>query len=698
MVTDAQGCWIDDFGRRIYPETCTPPAATTSIFTAPLRLSVMSSTVMAAVRDAYSAVRARAATMPDEVFFNWDAGYAARSELQDMRRQAACGGGGCNDYYCNWQMWAVLGGIPCDAVTFSTIMFQMERYIAAQERLKRLMANCPMTQPRTWWESVSQRPWTEQLARAANDGVGPLTPLPDHRGAFATNAVRMADWCIEVMRTVAVARWASNTRWSDPFWVNVGLSGGARGALHYFARERYNFSVVSGVTLSRAGQTPIDPNDPTQGYRAVTAAELEAGGGWTIGWRYVPPAQITTATLGWDVDSHTVNGFARYGYVRGRSPYGVFAPGSWQLDLFGFPTGDLLSTTRVYALTPYVYLSPDVALRWATDSRGTPYANAGGTRLYPPGVPVTRGEWDPEVMAGGMPDRTWGMGYALPASGNVRDVLIALFRGTRNTDRSNLTLVEHAAKRWDLRLTPTADGAYYASPGPLRQTVLCMQLANDIIGRDWGGMMADSFGDYVRAVSQLPPVMRTLSPEQMAQVGRAITQANVDAIAAQIDVAGGIATGVATAINPIVGAVVAAVYAIISALVHTMIDTGLARVSNPACLPAPVLRALPEPAEGNACWLVPDQTGARGGASSILQRAGAIESTARDVTDPSQMLGVYQATEAAAHAEIGSRGGPLSPPPPPDDSASSATTGVKVAAAAGGVGVGVLLARLLLGG
>lgn len=683
MPSDAQGCPIDDFGRRIYPETCTAPVRSASIFTAPLRLSISSPAVMEAIRDAYSAVRARAATMPDEVFFNWDAGYASRAELQDMRRQARCGGGGCNDFYCNWQMWAVLGGIPCDPVTFSTIMFQMERYIAAQERLKRLMANCPMSQPRTWWESVSQRPWN---ATQAADGrmVGPaLAQLPDHSGAFATNAVRMADWCIEVMRTVAVARWASNTRWSDPFWVNVGLTGGARGALYYFARER-------------AGFTPLDPNDPSVGDRPPTPAEVAAGAGWTIGWQRTQEARITTETLGWGVDSHSVNGFARYGYVRGTSPYGVCAPGAWQLDMMGFPAGDLLANVRIFSMVPYVYLSPDVALRWATDSRGTPYANAGGVSLYPPGVPVTRGEWDPEVMAGQFPDRVWGSAFALPASSNVRDVLIALFRGTRNTDRSNLTLLEHAAKRWDLRLKQGSDGVYYASPGPLRQTVLCMQLANDIIGRNWGGMMADSFGDYVRAVSQLPPVMRTLSPEQMAQVGRAITQANVDAIAAQIDVAGGIATGVATAINPIVGAVVAAVYAIISALVHTMIDSGLARVTNPPCLPAPVLRALPEPAEGNACWLVPDQTGARGGSSSILQRSGAIESTARDVTDPTQMLDVYRATEAAAHAEIGR--GPPTPGGGPPATATSATTGVKVAAAAGGVGVGVLLARLLLGG
>lgn len=634
------------------------------------------------IQDAVTQMEARAAAMPDEIFYGWDASYASRAELQDLRRQASCGGGGCNDYFCNWQLWAVLGGIPCNVTTFTNIMFQMERYMAAQARLRSLLANMPDSTPKTWWDSQygASRPAPEGVD--ISQAVRPTFPY--YGAIFSARATQWADWCMDVLRTVAVAQWATNVRWSNPL-----LYSGGTVELRY---------------IRAAGGVPLDPNNPSLGYRPLTEGEMPLAG--TIGSQPAPQGGgIAIDSGGWAVDSNGWQGFGQYGYVRGTSPRGVFAPGAWQLQIPQY-AANMAQDDPLRALMiggggghvsvnprPYVYLSDALGLRWVTDSRSTPRGDWSGH--YPPRVPITKSDFDPQSFSHSMP--AWPSFFEYPADSTPRGILTALFSGRRGTGRTNITLNEAAQRRWDLRLAGPVNGDYAAYAGPLRHVILCLQLAFDIVERPWGHAISDAFNSYLMAVSQLPLGMRTLTPDQMLGVNRAMTQNALNSFAAILETSGGITTALATAIvSPIAGAVIAAVYAILSGLIREALNLGIVRTTNPACLPAPVIRALPEPAEGNACWLVPDQVGNRGGASSITQRSQAIATTVRDADTEEEMANVYAATEAAAHTEIGAH--QALPDVGGATTQTQATTGKKVAAAVGGVGAGLILARVLIGG
>lgn len=83
--------------------------------------------------------------------------------------------GGCTDDHCKWGFWKA--NIPCSAQAFADVMFQSVRYTWCQTQLAALLTHKP-------WQTPGQT--IEQKASLA------------------------AQWCLDVMRLVSMARYATN--------------------------------------------------------------------------------------------------------------------------------------------------------------------------------------------------------------------------------------------------------------------------------------------------------------------------------------------------------------------------------------------------------------------------------------------------------------------------------------------------------
>ncbi len=656
----------------------------------------------AAIAPVLTAEERAAREMTDAQFYGWDAllGITPPPVAVNLTEQGACGGGGCAESYDNAQYWNM--NAACSREVMGAVLFQGRRYRAAQIRLERLMANPPQA-------------WVREMYFAdTQDSLGRSTrlPTPPARESTAAKATQWADWCMEVSRCIAIARWASNISWCN----------GERTPDFYLGPLPPIGSPARG---RRQVRTTSNFADPTS--REASPGEL----GTVAATKGRDPRQIDVAStdvaLGTyppDMAWAQFSGWHPTGYFRGTSPRGSM-PSRWT---FGgdVPINDLLAGGDGLRRGVSEWHSSGSSDALRADSRAAfgsvqdgfdPYAPVGivdrqdytptmiqfsqilrlrrGNRsgAGPFVLPSQRSDWDPVIapsikVGGGF---LWPHGLRMPVSSSPRDALVALFLEAR-ADTYNPADAAHrpyvaAALKFQINSNFSQVGGIHHLPTGLRQAWWLMAHAYDVIDHSIGHVVSNAFNNFLVGVNQIPNRFRIdtvgmsfarIGAENATRINEMITVAG--SIAGAAIALGAAALGAASI--PVAGWVVGLVTAVIAALVglaaliaSTALTNGLARLEPPPIMPPIVLRLAGVDDPTDPCWLVTSTPEAN------VPRATAVRDTA--VGSGDTMAWYEQIRDRIASGEM---------PPPP-----TAPTINKGVAAGAGVIAGLALFKILGG-
>lgn len=140
-----------------------------------------------------------------------DAAYASSAALVDYRQENCCGqpfgGLRCRTPFMTFQMWNI--GIECNSESMAKYLFPVDRFVWAQEELRRLLAVLPGTgQPGRAPISL------ENLPMGAGTDAARKLRVRSGNMRVGSDPEAWAKWCTDVLRCVALLRWSTNLRWS----------------------------------------------------------------------------------------------------------------------------------------------------------------------------------------------------------------------------------------------------------------------------------------------------------------------------------------------------------------------------------------------------------------------------------------------------------------------------------------------------
>ncbi len=660
--------------------------------------------------------RAAAAQMTDEEFWGWDKQYASPNHvadptLVDLTRQGQCGGGGCNPSFSNSQFWQA--HVACSADVYGRVLFQYRRYVAAQIRLERLLANPPQA-------------WVGQLYfndPQNADGCSTTAPTrPAGQMPISTKATEWTDWCLEVLRTVAVAHWASCVRWCEsdrsptfyaynPFGRNDPNFGGANYGGIYNSPDVYGHTDLAafraaapseqGTVAVCLGQQPptIDAASSPGAIDAMRYwpdVDRTSFGAYHPTGYFRPTAARGTAPARWTWGSAPIAAMGAYSQLPLVAPKAI--RGLSEISLSGRPPADsavfdaFRTTDGRYRLNemenqPFGSTYWNGSLLQLSECLATRHGNESGPHQYV--FPENKADFDPvlnpALVSSSSAGFFWIDDLAQPASGSARDVLLALMQQNTVVPHglvSNETLINLRAQ-WQLHWSSTG---FRFLPSNLRQIWWCMGMAYDVVDSSFGIVVQQAFANFLTGLNQIPPAFRSTNPNEASQAAQAALQGNLDAIMAGCSAAAGVVGGVGAAVSAVpalsvVLEVVAALIAIAGTLAQMAFSVGLARAGNPPVMPTIMTRvAGVENDMNDPCWLVPSNVAGGGGAAAVAPRAQAVATAAAQGPSPEQWFAQVQAAIAS---------GDTPPPPTP-------ATVNKGVAAAGGAMIGLAVIKLAL--
>jgi hypothetical protein len=630
--------------------------------------------------------------MSDEQFYGWDAALGVHPTLVNLSQSGACGGGGCNASYANSQYWNMQAA--CSADVYARVLFQWSRYESARARLQRLMDNPPQSWVRDLYFADTKDAW----------GRSTSVPTPPAGQSMASKAGEWADWTLEVMRTIAVARWATNVAWCN----------GERTPNFYLGRTDRTRRVKATANWGDPSERDAAPSE------LGTAACARGRDPRTLD---VASTDVAFGTYPPDEAWHRFAGWHPQGWFKPTSPRGAsVSRWTWGPDVprpaYGqffveqnagicemHPSGSseaLRAQARAaFGAMGIDYFDPYAPTDQADRQRYSPTilqfskvlqlrrdTNGGSDYV----MPARASDFDPVVAPS---FATYGGGMYWPAdvkppSGGLREYLAALYRDERDPSASPADR-EAAARARSFGLNYQPQMGWFM-PGPIRQVFWCMAHAYDVIDTTLGECVANAMNNFLVALNQIPEPYRTKVPQESIDAARAMTQANLDAA---FGVASGVASGIAgiasavSAAGP-VGAVVGVVLYVVALLIEIgallakmAIDVGLARMESPPIIPQITLRSAGvqnDPTD--PCWLASPTAPGSGGSAALVPKATAIRQAAVTTSDSSQWYD--QVRQAIATGQ--------QPPPP----TTPQTNGIVAGVAAGLVGL--LLAKLIFGG
>lgn len=458
-----------------------------------------------------------AAATPPSAMWSKDAALARSYELVDGRQcvniysdaspvtpfdpRNPCG----DAAICNWSYWKA--NVTCDAQAFVNVMFQADRYQFAQTQLQALLMNKP-----------------------ADSSIG----MTAAQGAAWRH--QWADWCINVMRLVSLARWASNLRPAMQLPLDQGLY-----AQQALTRIKGDLRVPYRVTSARNAEAADANNLCTLmmfAPRLLDAPFTSSLGG-------LAASQINVAA----------NLPSDPGAFDPASPP-VTNPAQFRQGLFDF-VGD----------APGAGVVSDGHSGW--DS-GSPW-------------PIE----DRDLVAKG----TWDIKQSPDDHVRMRALMYAWFEKTLKTGywrKIDIHIPDGTfAGRWD-HWWGTADALIE----------LCTAWAQDTIAMPFGHFVADGLVRWLAAYEAIPPQFRILSQENINSIRGSVNSAFSTAQGAAGAVFG-VAAG-AVNVVPVIGQVASAVIALIGALVQALFEFlkqlhaaayGGAELAA-ACIPPPVIRMI----------------------------------------------------------------------------------------------------------
>jgi hypothetical protein len=506
-----------------------------------------------ALLGALDAEYAAARQMTDDVFWGYDSAWLGLGapELVDGRRAGAGGGGGANMSWNNNQFWRLAQ--QCDRGLFTLVMYQQRRYMAAQIRIARHLANVPQIEVLQGFDRMA----SSNNVRAACMGV-----------EVKTKAREWAYWCEEAVRLIGAARWASNFTWSDT-------------------------SRTCGDSTYRLDAQPIvGPYDPGCRYRPDCSSD-----------RFGVPR------LGY-VAGKSPNGIARWEAIAKMAPQTraniVDAARSWEIRQaspvlpFGYTGVGSADAGNPWpiSISPYVLGLHQSSRSWALG------------QIIPQGSQAFNGRWGSNaVHPDGSPRFLRRAASADPTMG---DLLFAYFLEIPENNEAYLAqkALRDETGNFYWKYAPSGGGASgvatsLAHPVPGSEMIIwwLVALMRDIAAMPFGQVVIDGFANLDRAVQGIPVELRGNLDEIASRVRSAAAAVRQE----QAAIIGGAFTAVAggaAAINPIAGLIVGLIGSLATALVAFSLDIGLARGSNPPALQAPALRVAPTSLTGDDRCLV----------------------------------------------------------------------------------------------
>ncbi len=478
-----------------------------------------------------------------------DARYAASARIVDYRQDNCCGGR-CRTPYMTFQMWNL--GVPCNTESMSKFLFPMDRFVWAHAELRRLLANPP----------------------ARIDLTNLVPDSPDNNLRFSTAHEVMkrdpeawSQWCIQIMRCVALARWSTNLRWR--FVADMPNSTPNMDSLGFFMNRNQLASPI-----------PRSIEEMRSRYHSSYSKE-------TI-----------------DHDVRQLVNPGRNMTLVGLSPY------VWDYDQTGIPvdngTGE--TTERPARDMP---LRPTKIPTSVSDF--DPVKSWNSESLWLPPLPPSeilqgvRNSPNPEYM---LTSFFSALHDILPSQLNNPSWVFQFTSPQYVWDNGPRFVWDEGSRRSVQKIEVTS-----VLPSPYVQVLYCAALAQDMVAFDFFTYINKALEQWLVRYEALPEQFRILNPNELRSAMRNLLQAQLDAASNQVSVAGGTIAAIATAINPIAGVVVTLLVAIAALLVRLAADLCIILPDAPPWVYAPFLRFIETGLDGQgACDF---QTTGTGGASRI---------------------------------------------------------------------------------
>lgn len=159
------------------------------------------------------------------------------------------------------------------------------------------------------------------------------------------------------------------------------------------------------------------------------------------------------------------------------------------------------------------------------------------------------------------------------------------------------------------------------------QIQMCEAWAKDIVNTSFEAVVAAGLQSFIEAYSRIPDNLKVLDYNSLTQIRSQITSSNLQGASTEFLVAAGLAGAAASAINPVAGAVVAAVGLLMQGVTELLKALKLLAYGGgdivAACIPPPVFRMIQTP-DSHAC----DFNTADGELPATVDRVSAIQAAA----------------------------------------------------------------------
>lgn len=553
---------------------------------------VMSPALLNAASSALSAnLRTNLRQILDEVRLDvWtrDAQYASSARIVDYRQENCCsiaGGMRCRSPYMTFQMWNL--GVPCDSMSMGSYLFPLDRFVWAQNELRRLLREVPgYNRSGMTPISLSSVPY----GLSANREMDTRTFTGNQR--IATDPAGWAQWCAKVMRCVALLRWSTNLRWD--------LVSAAPGMTPNIDAYRFYYGKYLHPRWDHEG----DPIDIPELRRRVQRSMAQ------------PIAPENQKHV--EREIRRILDYGKTNLVR-LSPY------TWDYDQMGSregyaasnPEGTLADLPLRPVKVPVNRAEFDPMIAW----ENTPW--------YPP-LP-------PEDMAPG-----------LRRAATAEQLLAKHFEilGLVGQDdfRKFKWAFSFTAPQYEygggLRDQPVTAWL----PSPYAQVLECAAMAQDALAFDYLSLINKSLEEWLVRYEELPEQFRVLDPQQMRDAMAAAVRAQAEAASATIAGAGGAIAGIAAAINPIAGVVITILVSLAALVARLAADLCIILADNPPWVASPFIRFIDTGEDGQgACDF--EVTDAGGVAAFANTKAALIRGMAERGITPDRWFEVLDTIE-----------------------------------------------------
>jgi hypothetical protein len=451
-----------------------------------------------------------------------DAEYAAKARLVDYRQENCCsfaGGMRCRVPFMTFQMWNL--GVPCDSYSMGKYLFPIDRFLWAQNELRRLLVEVP---------GRGQLGVATMSFGTVPYGVNPYTEMNQRTVAgnqrIAADPSGWANWCVKVMRAVALLRWSTNLRWqfvsSSPnmdafqfFWNRHLLKGSDERGIEPWDYAELRRRVARAFTVT--GDPKVERAIDEEVRRLLRTKTL-----------------ISLSRYTWD-----------YNQVGGENVWGTR-----EKQLRDLP----LRTVKI----PTSRIDFDPVQEWLDDDL-----------FNPPLPPELRGTSSVEELL----TRYFSMARA------VSNESLSKFKWPFSFTAPQY---EYGGSTKNVPVTAWL-------PSPYAQVLYCAALAQDAVSLNYLSVINMALESWLVKYEELPEQFRILDPSAMREAMSALLRAQTEAASATIGGVGGTIAGLAAAINPIAGVVVTILVAIAALVARLAQELCVVLPENPPWVASPFI-------------------------------------------------------------------------------------------------------------